>query len=221
LPGSSKYVANKFVGVLRSEAPACAVPSKAARLPRKKGGNGPPTTEAVGLPRGRAMTEVIVAGGRSRRNPRGYLSHRPKPVRNLHSPKPVEALPVDRLAVHRGGWSVDREEGASCPPAGVRCVPKHTSEGGVRTPRSPKRVGDSTNRRCLPKQVRSFRAGRRCLPKQVRATRAGVDVCRSRHRGFPRDNALGNRSCPGHRDRSSTTCRSRPSLVRPLSGRAG
>jgi len=112
------------------------------------------TTEAVGLPRGRAMTEAIVAGGRSRRNPRGYLPHRPKPVRHLHSPKPVEALPGDQLAIHRSGRSVDREAGASYPPTFVRCLPKQVREVGRMV-------------WCLPKQVLAIRTGVRCLPKQA------------------------------------------------------
>jgi hypothetical protein len=73
---------------------------------------------------------------------------RPSPMRHLHPPKPVEALPVDRLAIHRGGWSVDREEGASCPPTFVRCLPKRVPGGGVPC----QRVGCRSNPRRLPKQ---------------------------------------------------------------------
>jgi hypothetical protein len=42
---------------------------------------------SVLLPRGRSAAEATLAGGRSRRNPRGYLLHRPKPVQDLPPPK--------------------------------------------------------------------------------------------------------------------------------------
>jgi hypothetical protein len=114
---------------LRSLPPCRFRPSScpAARLPKKKGGSGPPAAGAVGISRGRAVTGATVADGRGRRNPREYLPHRPKPVRNLHSPKPVEALPGDRAAVHRGGRCFDREAGASCLPA---AEPAEAGPGG-------------------------------------------------------------------------------------------
>jgi hypothetical protein len=141
LPGSSKSVANKFVGALRLGGAACAVSPRAARLPRKKGGSGPPTTVIVGHPRGRAMTGATVADNRGRRNPRGYLPHRPKPVQNFHPPKPVEALPRDRLAVHRSGRSVDRVAGASCPPTSVGACRSAHRVAGYESLGPPKRVG--------------------------------------------------------------------------------
>jgi hypothetical protein len=221
LPGTSKGVANKFVGVLRLERTACAVSSRAAPLPEKKGGSGPPAAEAVGLPRGRAMTGATVADGRGRRNPRGYLPHRPKPVRNLHSPKPVEALPGDRADVHRGGRCFDREAGASCPPALVRCRPKPKPGGGVRIPGPPKRLGDSTERRCLPKQVRAFRAERRCLPKQVRAFRAGIRCLPKQASGNPRDGAPMRPKPPGTSGPGVHGLPKQVGLSRPLPERAG
>jgi hypothetical protein len=94
------------------------LPVQPAILPKKKGGSGPPAVRTVGLPRGRRVTGATLAGGRSRRIPGGYLPLRPRPGRNLHPPKLVEAHPCFLRVFHRGGGRGGRDAGASCPSEG-------------------------------------------------------------------------------------------------------
>jgi hypothetical protein len=213
LPGPSKYVANKFVGVPRLGVRLAPAPE--GRLSSEEG-SGVRTSRqprSPGFPKARGDRSHR---GRRPRSPesRGYLPRRPKPVGNPHRPKPVRALaggsarhrpkPVVRRSRKRAPRALPPERGACR--SGHRAAGTLPERGACR---SGHRDGGVRGLAGLPKQARRLRPGSRCLPKQVRGTRAGVRCLPKQASGDPRDDGLGQPKLSGSSGPVGWACRSR------------
>jgi hypothetical protein len=226
LPGLSKYVANKFVGVLRRTDRLA--PSRVDRPSSEE-------EEREWTPDDRGRR----ASPRSQRD-RSHSGRRPKPSESSRVPfAPAEAGLKPPSAEARGGashlsnlrpprWASSRSglrALRALPPSCDACRSRYRGAGCPASSsiaeatavdcRSSQWLAGSDSR-CLPKQVRGVRRVVRCLPKQVRAIRAGVRCRPKPTAGDPRDDLADSRSCLLPRDRWVSICRSRWKRRRPL-----